>query len=227
LEGQIVPNSKTKSIPPTNKGETFDIEPLTKAEVRALIAAASNRSAAGIRLRALIAVLSGAGLRINEAVKLMPRDINTARCTIYVRHGKAGRDGKPRPRTVGLDQESCALVDLWLARRQPLGLTGRHTVFATYSKNAFGQEMDQRYARRALAKLGERAGIEKRVHPHGLRHTLASAMVDDREPLHIIAAQLGHASTATTDRYLRRIAPRELIDRMTSRKWIYGEDLGT
>jgi integrase len=209
--------------PPTNKGKTFAPEPLTREEYRALLAAASGRSPSGIRMRALIAVLGAAGLRLNEALKLMPRDIDTARCTIRVRFGKAKADGKPRVRTVGMDQDACALLDRWMDHRQGLGLTGRHPVFATYSAGSFGGELEQRYVRRALAHLGEKAGIEKRVHPHGLRHTLASAMVDAGEPLHVIAAQLGHESTATTDRYLREIAPQELIGRMSARRSIYGE----
>jgi site-specific recombinase XerD len=50
--------------PPTNKGRKLPPEPLTRAEVRDLIAAASNQSTSGVRMRALIAAMVGAGLRL-------------------------------------------------------------------------------------------------------------------------------------------------------------------
>lgn len=201
--------------PPTNKGTKFPAEPLTRTEMRALIQAASNRSHSGIRMRALLAVLCGSGLRIEEALLLMPRDIDTAKCTIRVRHGKGNK-----ARTVGIDPDSCAIIDRWLDQRTALGMTGRQTVFATYTVGSFGRPISQRYARTAIARVGERAGIEKRVHPHGLRHSLATALAEEGVPLHVISAQLGHSSTATTDRYLRKIAPAELVARMQQRTWL-------
>lgn len=203
------------NVPPTNKGRKFPAEPLTTDEVLRLVAAASNRSHSGVRMRALLAVLFGSGLRIAEALALMPRDVDTNRCQIRVRHGKGNKS-----RTVGIDPQSCAMIDRWLERRTTLLLTGRQPVFCTYSENNHGRAMSQRYVRTALVRLAERAGIEKRVHPHGLRHSLASAMVDEGQPLHVISAQLGHGSTATTDRYLRDIAPQELISRMQERDWL-------
>lgn len=87
-------------------------------------------------------------------------------------------------------------------RRKTLGLTGREPVFASYSASNFGGAMDARYVRAALARHGEKAGIEKRVHPHGLRHSLAFQLYLDSVPLNEIRRQLRHGSLAGTQHYI-------------------------
>lgn len=77
--------------------------------------------------------------------------------------------------------------------------------------------MSDRYVCAALARLAVKAGLDKRVHPHGLRHTLAVDLSDSGVPLRAIADQFGHASTATTDEYLRQ--PSQLVDVMVARRW--------
>jgi integrase/recombinase XerD len=200
--------------PPTNAGRRFPPEPLTTVEIAALLAAVPNRSSSGIRARALVGVLYGGGLRLAEALALYPRDVDTAGCTIRVREGK-GR----QHRMVGMDAHCCALLDRWLDRRRDLGLTGRHPVFATYEAGNVGQPLYPRYVRAALARYGARAGIDKRVHPHGLRHSLAFDLAQRGIPMHAIQAQLGHSSLAITDRYVRHLNPAAVIDLMRHRTW--------
>jgi site-specific recombinase XerD len=64
-----------------------------------------------------------------------------------------------------------------------LGLTGRHPVFATISRNNFGHELDAGYVRQVLPRLAKRAGIEHRVHPHAPRHSLARPLAHEGGPL--------------------------------------------
>jgi integrase/recombinase XerD len=210
----LVTKSGTKPVPPTNKGRKLPPEPLNPAEVAALLAAVPHRSSSGTRARALVAVLYGGGLRLAEALALHPGDVDTASCTVRVREGK-GR----KSRTVGIDNHCCALLDRWLDRRAGLGLTGRHPVFATYETGNVGRPLDPRYVRAALARYGARAGITKRVHPHGLRHSLAFDLAQRGVPVHVIQAQLGHASLAITDRYVRHLNPAQVIDAMRARDW--------
>ncbi|SDT37103.1 Phage integrase family protein [Jiangella sp. DSM 45060] len=200
--------------PPTNAGRTFVAEPLTEDEIGQLVAAASNRSNSGIRLRAIIGVLYGSGLRIAETLALYPRDADTQGGTVRVREGKGGTTA-----TVGLDPSGAALLDRWLDRRRQLGLTGRHPIFAQYTAERVGRPLDPRYVRAALARLGEKAGIDKRVHPHGLRHSLAFGLAQDGVPMHVIQGQLRHGSLATTDRYIRHLHPGDVIDVMRGRAW--------
>jgi site-specific recombinase XerD len=188
------------TTPPTNKGKRFPAEPLTRAETARLLAAVPTRSTSGLRLRALIAVMYGAGLRVQEALDLMPRDVDE--CTVRVRSGKGGKT-----MTVSIDPASCDLLGRWMDRRKTLGLTGREPVFATYSANNFGGTMDARYVRAALARHGAKAGIEKRVHPHGLRHSLAFQLYVDGVPLNEIRRQLRHSSLAGTQHYIDHLCP--------------------
>jgi hypothetical protein len=208
--------------PPSNKGRKFPAEPLTRDEVLGLLAAASTRTSTGIRMRAHIAVLFGAGLRLAESLDLEPRDIDTAAQTVRVRVGK-GR----KARTVGIDAYSCALIERWLDRRSMLGLGARHRLFATYSAGQLGRPLQPRYVRSALARLAAKAGIGKRVHPHGLRHSLASDMADNGSSVFDIQRQLGHASVATTDRYIHALRPAGLLEHMRQRRWHGVVDDGT
>lgn len=204
--------------PPTNAGRKLPPEPLTVAEVQQLLAAASNRSSSGIRLRALIGVMYGAGLRLNETLTLEPRDVDTQAGIVRVRNGKG-----QKARTVGIDPHGAALLDRWLDRRGRLRLTGRHPIFAIYETGKVGRALDPRYVRTALARLGVKAGLgDKRVHPHGLRHSLAFDLAQRGVPTHAIQAQLGHGSLATTDRYVRHLMPLDVINIMRDRDWTEG-----
>jgi integrase/recombinase XerD len=198
----------------TNQGRHFDVEPLTPDEVRQLLAAASNRSSSGIRLRAMVGVMYGSGLRLAEVLALRPHDVDTKAGIVRVQRGKGGKS-----RTVGLDPHGASLLDQWMERRRTLGLNGRHLIFATYEKNNLGGELNQGYVRRIIANLGVKAGIEKRVHPHGLRHSLAYAMVMDGAPINVVQQALGHSSLAVTDKYVRHVAPVQVVDAMRSREW--------
>jgi integrase/recombinase XerD len=162
----------------------------------------------------MIGTMYGSGLRLAEMLALRPHDVDTQAGTVRVRHGKGDK-----ARVVGIDPHGAALLDQWLERRRVLGLNGRHPIFATYEVGRVGQQVNPRYVRQALARLGAKAGLEKRVHPHGLRHSLAFAMAMDGVPTNAIQAALGHTSLAITDRYVRHIAPVEVVNMMRSREW--------
>ncbi|MGQ0848742.1 MAG: tyrosine-type recombinase/integrase [Actinomycetota bacterium] len=72
---------------------------------------------------------------------------------------------------------------------------------------------------RNRALVARQAGIEKRVHPHGLRHTHAYELMMEGVEIAIIQRQLGHVSLATTAIHLNHIAPRQVIETMRKRAW--------
>ena len=191
-----------------NKGRTYPPEVLTEDEVKSLIRACSNRAPTGIRNRALITVLYRAGLRLSEALALKPKDVDPDAGTVTVLHGKGDRR-----RVVGLDPGSMAIVLRWVEKRQSLGLTARMQLFCTLE----GRPLHASYVRTLLHRLGDRTGIDKRVHPHGLRHSMSYELMMEGVPVPIIQQQLGHASLATTQRYLDHIAPRDLVEAMQRR----------
>jgi len=185
-------------------------EVLSEAEAIALIKACSTRAPTGVRNRALIAVLWRSGLRISEALALELRDVDLEAGTVRVRHGKGDRS-----RTVGLDEQTSALVARWLDRRRQLGPGARAPIFCTLA----GGRIDSSYVRRLLPRLAARAGIDRRVHAHGLRHTYASELAREGTAINVIRDALGHTSLAVTDRYLRDVAPTHVIDTMRARRW--------
>lgn len=194
----------------TTLGQTFPVEILTGAEANALLAACSNRAPTGIRNRALLAVLYRSGLRIGEALALRPADVDLTQGTIRVLHGKGDR-----ARTVGIDATACGVVGRWLDRRSASGIPSRAPLFCTLA----GEPLSDRYVRAMVKRMAKRAGIQKRVHPHALRHTHASELAAEGVPMNLLQAQLGHSSLATTDRYVRHIAPAQLVQAIRSRVW--------
>jgi len=185
-------------------------EVLSDDEVRAMMEACGRYAPTGLRSRALIALLYRAGLRINEALSLYPKDLDLTNGCIRVLNGKGGRS-----RTVGLDPGAAAIIDRWLDARSHLGLGGRHPVFCTLC----GLPMAAAYIRVMLKRLAARAGIDKRVHAHGLRHTHAAQLRAEGVDIAIISRQLGHTSITTTARYLDHIAPTAVIEAMRRRSW--------
>ena len=193
-----------------NKGQTYPAEILTPDEVRSLIEACSNRAPTGIRNRALITVLYRGGLRLAEALALKPKDIDPQLGTITVLHGKGDRR-----RTVGVDPGAMAIIQRWMDRRRDLDVSTRAPLLCTLQ----GQSLKPSYVRTMLGRLAAKTGIEKRVHPHGLRHTMAFELMMEGVPVPVIQLQLGHASLATTDRYLSHLAPKDVVEAMQGREW--------
>lgn len=194
----------------STKGKTFPVEILTPEEVRAILGKVTRRGACGVRDRALIATLFRAGLRISEALALYPKDVNVADGTIFVLRGKGGKS-----RVVAVDPEAAAMIELWIVRRASLGLTGRNPLFSTLE----GGELAREQVSRKLKTLATKAGIEKRVHPHGLRHSRAVDLVKNGTSLPVIQAAYGHTSLATTQTYVSHIAPTDVIAALRGGSW--------
>jgi site-specific recombinase XerD len=199
--------SPTTRVKPKRR---FSPETLTDLEVRALLEACP-RSASGIRNRALIAILYRAGLRISEALGLYPKDVDIERGSIRVLDGKGGKS-----RVMGVDRGALAILKRWLDVRTCCGHNGARPVFCTAS----GERLTAGYVRRWLPILGRRAGIAKRVHAHGFRHTHAAQLREEGVDIGIISKQLGHASISTTAHYLDHIAPWAVIEAVGKRAWV-------
>ena len=197
----------------SNKGLKFHPQALSTPEVEALMAACSPTSPTGRRNRALIVVLWRGALRCEEALHLRVHDLDRATGNIRVMFGK-GR----KARTVGIEPRAWAVLELWLAERDRLGVPRSVPLFCTISGGSF-RPLSARYARWLMADLGDKAGLGKRVHPHGLRHSRASEAADEGVPVHMISVFLGHSNVGTTDRYIQHLNPRAAIDAMTNSQW--------
>jgi site-specific recombinase XerD len=195
--------------PPANKGRTFPPEPLTAQEAQALIAACSAVAPTGMRNRAALILMYRGGLRIAEVLALKVSDVDPGCGTVRVLHDRANR-----ARTIGLDPGAMAAVQRWAERREALGI--RNGVLLCTLQ---GGPVSDKYIRALMARLAAAAGIEKRVHPHGLRHTHAVELAAEGVPVNAISRQLGHANSAVTARYLDQIAPAQVIEALQRRNW--------
>jgi len=195
---------------PANKGRTYPAEVMTPGEIRALLAQCSTTSSTGTRHRALITMMYRAGLRCSEVLALRPKDVDLQAGSVTVLHGKGDRR-----RTVGIDPGAARVVAIWFEFRRRLGLPSDAPLFCTLR----GKTIPASQIRTLLPRLARKAGIAKRVHPHGLRHTHAFELMMEGVPMPVIQSQLGHASLATTDTYLSHIAPKQVIETIGKRQW--------
>ena len=193
-----------------NRGQKFPAEPLTKDEVLALMSVCSKRAPTGIRDRALICTLWRGQLRISEALALKVADFDPVACTLRVLRGK----GK-KARVAVIDPQAADVLTAWLECRKTLGLNGHRPIFCTLQ----GKPLSTAQIREMLPRRARKAGIEKRVHAHGLRHTGASELAQEGVTLLDIQHQLGHSSAATTNKYLHQLNPVARAERIRARTW--------
>lgn len=203
-------SSLENSRVPANKGRTYPAEPLTPVEVSRLFGVCSRRSSTGLRNRALIALLYRGGLRCQEALDVYPKDLDVDAGVLRVLEGK----GK-KPRTIGLDAGTLDILAAWMLARGKLGHNGRQPLICTLD----GKPLASAYVRSLLPRLAKKAGIEKRVHAHGMRHTYASELRAEGVEVGLISKLLGHSSIVTTARYLDHVNPQAAIDAAKNRKW--------
>lgn len=196
------------------KPRKLPAEILSRDEVRDLLAACSRRAPSGIRNRALIALIYRSGLRIGEALALKPSHINAEAGTVRVLHGKGDK-----ARTVAVDAQTLDTLTLWLDTRKELKIGPTKPLFCQITKGKAGQSIDDSYIRHLLARLRDKAGIDKRVHAHGLRHTYAVELLEEGEHVKGISQMLGHSNVATTNTYLDRLKPHSVIERLRTRTW--------
>lgn len=197
-------------------------EVLTDEEVRALLDACGRYTPVALRNRALITLMYRAGLRVSEALALQPKDVDLANGIVRVLHGKGDRY-----RAVGLDPGAAAVVAAWLAergraQRVAVRANGTSAANAPLLCTAYGTPVTTGYVRRLMKRLGRQAGIAKRVHAHGLRHTHAAQLREEGVDVGIISRQLGHRSLLTTIRYLDHVQPTAVVDAMKARVWVAG-----
>jgi len=144
----------------------------------------------GARDRAFLTLLYGGGLRVSEACGLRWKDLaardDAGQATVF------GKGGKTR--AVLLSSNTWRTL---LAQRGEAG--PEDPVFRSRKKGAC---ITTRQADRIVGAAAERAGLSPQISAHWLRHAHASHALDRGAPIHLVQATLGHASVATTGRYL-------------------------
>ncbi|HEX3456246.1 MAG TPA: tyrosine recombinase [Gaiellaceae bacterium] len=166
---------------------------LSPGEAERLIEAAAGTTPRAFRDGALVELLYGAGLRVSEAVGLERAAIDLeerlVRCV-----GKGGKE-----RVVPIGRRGAEALRRYLARGRPF-LDRRHR--PELFLNSRGGPLTRAGAFLILRTLAERAGLEPgRVHPHLLRHSFATHLLEGGADLRSVQEMLGHADLATTELY--------------------------
>ncbi len=166
---------------------------LSAGEIERLIEAANGVTPRGMRDRALVELLYGAGLRVSEAVGLAKTGVDLDARTVRVL-GKGSKE-----RIVPLGRPGVEAVRRYLALGRPhLDRRHRPDLFL----NARGGALTRAGAFLILRKLADRAGLEPgRVHPHLLRHSFATHLLEGGADLRSVQEMLGHADLSTTELY--------------------------
>jgi integrase/recombinase XerD len=166
---------------------------LSPGEAERLLEAAAGTTPRALRDRALAELLYGAGLRVSEAVGLDRTGVDLEQRLVRA-IGKGDRE-----RVVPIGREAAEALRRYLARGRPyLDRRHRPEVFL----NAQGGPLTRAGAFLILRSLAEKAGLEPgRVHPHLLRHSFATHLLEGGADLRSVQEMLGHADLSTTELY--------------------------
>jgi integrase/recombinase XerD len=152
---------------------------LSKEDVIAIIAATTN-----LKHKALLALIYSAGLRISEALAMQPKDIDSKRMLIHVKNAKGKKD-----RYTLLSEKVLVLLREYYNIYQP-----KTYLFEGQAGDAYSSRSAQTVLKLAVKK----AGIDKPVSLHTLRHSFATHLLESGTDLRYIQDLLGHSSPKTT-----------------------------
>lgn len=183
---------------------------LRAEETEALLAATDPGTPLGLRDRAMLEVLYGAGLRVSELVGLPFSGLDRAAGLVRVR-GKGGRE-----RLVPLGEPALHALDVYLVDARPalLGSSGRENDAVFLTRRGTAMTRQNFFTR--LRGIARAAGVPKeRVSPHVFRHAFATDLLEGGADLRAVQAMLGHADLSTTQIYthVSRRSLRETVER--------------
>ncbi len=158
---------------------------LAGSEVRAVIRAIED-----LKYQVLIMAIYGAGLRVTEACRLRVDDIDSLRMLIHVRHGKGGKD-----RYVMLSKRLLQTLRQYWKKHRPGELF--------FPGGTELGHLSPESVRKVLRQASAKAGLEKHVTPHLLRHSFATHLLETGTDLAVIQALLGHRYLESTAGYTR------------------------
>jgi integrase/recombinase XerD len=160
---------------------------LSEEEVAQLI-----ESAATSYHRVILMTLYGAGLRREELCRLKVTDVDSQRMVLHVRQGKGHKD-----RDITLSPRLLEVLREYWKWRKP-----KTYLFPSYHSKRREQPISSRTVYYAVCEAARRAGIQKKVYPHLLRHSWATHLLERGTDLRTIQIQLGHFDLETTTIYL-------------------------
>jgi len=153
---------------------------LTKDETRKLLESAETKKS-----KLMLSFLYSSGLRVSELVNLKKEDINLTEKIGWVRKGKGSKD-----RIFSISESLCNDLKLFLEKHP------EHIYLFSEAK-----PLTSRNVQKIIKKVALRAGIQKKVTPHTLRHSFATHLLESGTDIRVIQELLGHSNLGTTQLY--------------------------
>ena len=166
---------------------------LSSNEITMLLDVTDTSTPLGQRDKAMLELLYAAGLRVSEMVGLDVDSINLEAKEIRA-WGKGSKE-----RMVLMGEPAAAALNLYLqdGRKRLLGSYRTQAVFV----NRYGRRLSVRSVQKVIKSYAVKAGLDKGVHPHMLRHSFATHLLDGGADLRVVQELLGHANLSTTQVY--------------------------
>ncbi len=166
---------------------------LTIEEVKRLLVAPDLSTHRGQRDRALLELLYASGPRVSELVQLDLGQVNLDTREIRV-WGKGSKE-----RMVLMGKPAAEALSTYLSQGRPKLLGGKRS--SALFLNRYGGRLTERSVQTMLERYAKQVGINKWVHPHMLRHTFATHLLDGGADLRVVQELLGHANLSSTQIY--------------------------
>ena len=176
--GNFLGRNLMKNIPLVKKEKKM-INPLTREELGALFTNINNK-----KHKLIVSLLYGSGLRVSEAVKLKHKDISISEKILHIRRGK------------GKKERAVILPQFFLEEYDKINSP------ETYIFQGRKGHLSVRSVQEIIKKAGEKAKIQKKVHPHLLRHSFAMHLLESNVDVSHIQKVLGHGSIRSTEGYI-------------------------
>ncbi len=144
-----------------------------------------------LRDYAMMELMYSSGLRLAEMVNLDLDAIDLHQAQVQV----LGKGNKTRYLPIGTN--ACKALKRWLEARPNIVVEGEYAVFV----NNRGKRLSPRAVQLRMAQIGREQGLDKHVHPHMLRHSFASHLLESSGDLRAVQEMLGHADISTTQIY--------------------------
>jgi integrase/recombinase XerC len=169
-----------------NLPKTLDVD-----QINGLLEAGAS-SVLEIRDVAMFELFYSSGLRLSELTALNLNDIDLHDQSLLVRSGKGGKS-----RLLPIGTKAIAALNYWLQQRMKKTPTSELAVFVTTR----GKRLGQRSVELRLALWCKKKGIAEHIHPHMLRHSFASHLLEASQDLRAVQELLGHSNISTTQIY--------------------------
>jgi len=153
---------------------------------------AGTSSVLEIRDLAMFELFYSSGLRLGELAALDRTDIDLADQSLVVRSGKGGKT-----RVLPVGGKAVSAIENWLQERSKMGANIEDALFVSTR----GSRLGRRSIELRLAQWCKKKGIDEHVHPHMLRHSFASHLLESSQDLRAVQELLGHSNISTTQIY--------------------------